>query len=300
MILLFGPENDPMLGSVASGLQARGADFLPVLTHEMPKSVRLSLGQRSILSDSNGNSLDMAEVGSIYHRVGFSGFEVGDDYSDEEAEVLYSEVLSSLHGYLNTCPALVVNRPYASETNASKPEQARMLKRMGFQVPATLVTNDPDEVLAFYQRHNGNLIYKSISYVRSIVERFQREDLDRLDSLTVCPVQLQELVPGTDMRVHVVGERVFATQVVSEAADYRYDRQSELTAVELPEDWAELCVQAARKLDFELAGIDLRVTPDGEVYCFEVNPSPAFSYYEEQTGQPIGQAIADLLIENDS
>ena len=31
------------------------------------------------------------------------------------------------------------------------------------------------------------------------------------------------------------------------------------------------------------------------MYCFEVNPSPAFSYDEAHTGQPIAQAIARYL-----
>ena len=46
-------------------------------------------------------------------------------------------------------------------------------------------------------------------------------------------------------------------------------------------------------LDF--AGIDLRITPDGETYCFEVNPSPAYSAFEEATGQPISLALARYL-----
>ena len=44
-----------------------------------------------------------------------------------------------------------------------------------------------------------------------------------------------------------------------------------------------------------LAALDLRRTPDGEWYCFEVNPSPGFTYYESNTGQPIAAAIAGLL-----
>jgi hypothetical protein len=39
----------------------------------------------------------------------------------------------------------------------------------------------------------------------------------------------------------------------------------------------------------------LKVTQDNRVYCFEVNPSPAFSYYEANTGKPIAQAIAAYL-----
>jgi hypothetical protein len=44
-----------------------------------------------------------------------------------------------------------------------------------------------------------------------------------------------------------------------------------------------------------IAGIDLKVTRDNRVYCFEVNPSPAYSYYESNTGQPISSAVADYL-----
>jgi hypothetical protein len=31
------------------------------------------------------------------------------------------------------------------------------------------------------------------------------------------------------------------------------------------------------------------------VYCFEVNPSPGFSYYEANAGQPISTAVAEYL-----
>jgi len=56
-------------------------------------------------------------------------------------------------------------------------------------------------------------------------------------------------------------------------------------------------LSAALGLDF--AGIDLKLTDEGEVYCFEVNPCPAFSYYEHSTGQPIAHAIACYLADRD-
>jgi glutathione synthase/RimK-type ligase-like ATP-grasp enzyme len=43
------------------------------------------------------------------------------------------------------------------------------------------------------------------------------------------------------------------------------------------------------------AGIDLKITPAGEIFCFEVNPSPDFSFYEANTGQPIASALARYL-----
>jgi D-alanine-D-alanine ligase-like ATP-grasp enzyme len=53
-------------------------------------------------------------------------------------------------------------------------------------------------------------------------------------------------------------------------------------------------------LRLPVAGIDLRRTPQGEWYCFEVNPSPAFAYYEAATHQPIAEAIAGLLMASES
>jgi glutathione synthase/RimK-type ligase-like ATP-grasp enzyme len=56
------------------------------------------------------------------------------------------------------------------------------------------------------------------------------------------------------------------------------------------------CRQLAADLRLALAGIDLRVTPADDWYCYEVNPSPAISFYEHATGQPIARAIAGLLM----
>ena len=43
------------------------------------------------------------------------------------------------------------------------------------------------------------------------------------------------------------------------------------------------------------AGIDLRSGADGRTYCFEVNPSPAYSYYESATDEPISERLGEYL-----
>lgn len=55
------------------------------------------------------------------------------------------------------------------------------------------------------------------------------------------------------------------------------------------------CRPIAADLGLSLAGIDLRRTPSGEWYCFEVDPSPAFTFYKDTTDQPIPEAVAALL-----
>jgi glutathione synthase/RimK-type ligase-like ATP-grasp enzyme len=100
--------------------------------------------------------------------------------------------------------------------------------------------------------------------------------------------------------VHTIGGEAFATAVRSDATDYRYaarqmGESAELREVVLSDELTDRCLRLSRSLGLEFAGIDLKVTPDEEIYCFEVNPSPAFSYYEANTGQPISAAVARHL-----
>ena len=306
MILIVGPEKDPMIARVVAILREREANFELVFVSDLPGTVRFSLGISEhgftgSLRDSEGWELPLQDIQAVYHRMGFSDFERYEEYSDQESQFVNSECIAAFNGWLNSMPGLVINRPVASGTNASKPHQSQLLEKLGFRTPRTLVTNVPEHARKFYEELGGQVIYKSISYQRSIVQKMTPEDLDRLDTLTACPIQLQELVPGTDVRVHVVGPKnLFASRIVSEASDYRYDKEAVVEAVDLPEALAQRCFQAAHSLNMTLAGLDLRLTPDGDACCFEANPSPAFSWYENRTGQPIGQTIVELLEAADS
>ena len=192
-------------------------------------------------------------------------------------------------------PAFVVNRPDAMAANGSKPYQGALIEAHGFCVPDTLITTDPVAALEFWERH-GDVVYKSLSGIRSIVSRLAPEDLDRLDDLVWCPTQFQQYIAGDDYRVHVVGDDLFACRIASAADDYRYaDASVSMRACDLPADVARRCVELATAMDLPVAGLDLRRSNDGSWYCFEVNPSPGYTYFQESTSQPIDESIAQLL-----
>lgn len=197
--------------------------------------------------------------------------------------------------WLELTPARVLNRYSAMGSNGSKPFQALRIMGHGFRTPETLITNDPEAALEFYREH-GRVVFKSISGVRSIVTELSEDDVPRLERIRHCPTQFQERVDGEDVRVHVVGEEVFATRIAADGTDYRYARTQgadvQLTELALPDHIAERAVALAADLGLGIAGIDLMVDRAGDVYCLEVNPSPAFSFYELNTGQRIARAIA--------
>lgn len=192
----------------------------------------------------------------------------------------------------------VVNPPSAMASNDSKPAQLAQLEDLGFLVPDTIVTNDREVAEDFWARH-GAVVYKSTSGIRSIANTLTTAHRDRLDRLATCPTQFQEFIPGVDYRVHVVGDEVFSTQIVSTATDYRYAAtqaaQRTMAAAQLPDHVADRCHHVTRELGLLLSGIDLRRTPDGDWYCFEVNTAPAFSWFQDHTGQPIAEAVAAVL-----
>jgi glutathione synthase/RimK-type ligase-like ATP-grasp enzyme len=218
----------------------------------------------------------------------------------ESARRMHSRrVHEALLAWADITPSRVVNRPAAMGSNASKPYQAQLIRDCGFEVPETIITNDP-EVVRQYRTEYGRMIYKSMSGVRSIVRLLEQDSDVALEAIRWCPVQFQRYVEGIDVRVHTVGTSVFATTIESDADDYRYSAQQTghaavLRRYDLPDHIAKRCVGLAADLGLAVAGLDFRLTPDGTYVCFEANPCPVFSYYEGSTGQPISAAIADYL-----
>lgn len=304
MILLCGIPTETPMALVREALDDNGARYVVLNQRKfstMKMSLEISGGKPSGKLQLNGDSYSIDEFTGVFTRLMDYHHlpELKDEPADSPQLKFCGNLFDTLTRWAEISTARVVNRVAPMGSNFSKPFQAQLIKRYGFEVPETLITNDPDLVRAFRARH-GRVIYKSISGVRSIVQTLSDDDMTRIDNIRWCPTQFQAFVEGTNVRVHTVGEKVFATAIKTDATDYRYaHRQSgdhaALRPVDLSDDLAEMCVNLSTGLGLAFAGIDLKITPENYVYCFEVNPSPAFSYYESQTGQPISRAVADYL-----
>jgi predicted ATP-grasp superfamily ATP-dependent carboligase len=224
--------------------------------------------------------------------------EIENEPSDSPLRQQCQNLHSALMQWHELAPGRVLNRSNEIGLNYSKPMQAELIRQYGFLVPETLVTNDPDEIRAFSRVHE-RVIYKSSSYVRSVVRLMNDDDMERLDSVRACPVQFQEYIEGSNVRVHTIGGEAFPTLIKSTAVDYRYayraGEREKLEPTTLSSDLVERCLRLASEFGLEFAGIDLKITDEDKVYCLEVNPSPAFSYYELHTGQPVSRAVAEYL-----
>jgi len=312
MILVAGIPSERPLALVADALEASGADHR-VLDQRRASAANLTLdiadadGGGAIAGTLliDGESIPVDAITAIYLRL-MDAAALPDiaRLPLDSIERSHSRRLHELlHCYADMAPGRVLNRPSDAASNHSKPFQAQAIRAAGFDIPETLITNDVAAAKEFIERawaEGGHLIYKSVSGIRSIVRRVAKKDLERLDRIRWCPTQFQRFVAGTDIRVHVVGGSALAAAIESEATDYRYAARDigvepEIHACELDPDIGAKCVALAERLNLPLAGIDLRRTPEGRHVCFEVNPSPAFSFYEERAKLPIADCIARYL-----
>jgi glutathione synthase/RimK-type ligase-like ATP-grasp enzyme len=247
-----------------------------------------------------GGSVSLGEVTGAYLRPGdFS--QCPELASADPGSAIWQKAaytFEQLFAWAELTAARVINRPRAMAANHSKPYQLTQIQAHGFHVPDTLLTTDASAVVDFWNRH-GRVIYKSASGVRSIVAQLRPEHRERLTDVVWCPTQFQEYVEGRDYRAHVVGDEIFSCEINSVADDYRYaalqGRQTSIYACELPDDVGHRCIQMVSALGLAFGGVDLRRTPDHQWYCFEVNPSPGFTYFEAQTHQPIADRVAKML-----
>jgi glutathione synthase/RimK-type ligase-like ATP-grasp enzyme len=302
VIVLWGLTGDGPFDAVHAALLQRRAPVLLIDQRRvLDTRVELDCGETirgTVVLDGKSFSLDAARA-AYWRTYDLRRLPAVIEAQPAARALEYaSAVEQALVVWLEMSDARVLNRPSRMASNNSKPYQMGLIQRAGFDVPRTLITTDPDEAARFWTEH-GAVIYKSVSGTRSVVSQLTGKDMTRLQDVVWCPTQFQQFIPGRDHRVHVVGDEVFACEIESDAEDYRYaalrGNPPTLRAITLPADIATRCIGLAQTLSLPLAGIDLRQAPDGRWFCFEVNPSPGFTYYEAHTGQPIADAIAACL-----
>ncbi|MEX1364810.1 MAG: hypothetical protein AB1Z98_16910 [Nannocystaceae bacterium] len=193
-----------------------------------------------------------------------------------------------------------------------KPRQLVEAREVGFTVPITLFSNDPERIKAFLRQHEGETIYKSFAQAHWQTDQgtaslftttIGLDDLPDDDILQASAGIFQRRVPRAfELRVTAMGHHMLAAKLVPPTeADGHIDSRRTLgiTTIEpfeLPEPVADRCRALLQRLGLVFGCFDLLVTPQGEVVFLEVNPMGQFLWVEQsQPELRVTDAFCELL-----
>ncbi|MGW1729043.1 ATP-grasp ribosomal peptide maturase [Streptomyces sp. NPDC002306] len=201
-----------------------------------------------------------------------------------------------------------VNHPLREAAADYKPRQLALAQRLGFAVPATLVTNSLHDAREFIAAH-GPVIYKTLRWtpyerdgigLTTWAEPVTAAELD--PSVAVTPHLFQARVDkSADLRVLVVGPRLFAVRIDSGLLDWRKDYSAlTYTVVDLPDQLHKQLHAFLNHFGLCTGSFDLMTGHGGETYFLELNPNGQWAWLEQETQLPMAAAFADLLTEGNT
>ena len=312
MLLIVTNRDDHTADWLITELHRRDARFVRVNTEDYPTAVKLrwtSDGAAQLLSDAH--ELDLAEVSAVWYRRPVPPM-LSNSLSVEQARWAQAEAHEALEGVWRSLDARWVNHPDRNGPASSKPAQLRVAQRVGFEVPETLMTNDPVAARDFVARQAGGAVVKPLRSGRLSVGGEER--LFFTTRLTAGQAPFERLGGEpylfqahidkvADVRVTVIGDEALAVRIKSqEEEDTRTDfRRIDPTRLrhepfQLPEDVELRCVALVQDFGCLFGALDLAERSDGSFVFFENNPSGQWAWIEQLTGLPLRMCLADLLM----
>ncbi|TMI99549.1 MAG: hypothetical protein E6G97_21775 [Alphaproteobacteria bacterium] len=301
--IVIAPKLDVHAFAVLHAAAALDDEFIVIDTEEFPGFLKLrtQIGSESFSGElclDDGRTLDLSAVSSLWWRrpkpPNVEGL-VAKSFS----KFALNEGRQALFGSLNTLVDKVFNHPGLSSFANQKIAQLSMARSVGLTVPETLVSNDPSAVGAFYERFNGNIIYKLFTspdeglYPTRVM---QKAELAEVGSTAACPCIFQENVKGEfDIRATIVAGQCFSARIDFYddpiCVDTRLTSKA-VTPIELPADIKAKLLSLVRKFGLIYGSIDMRFSPTRGFVFFELNPEGQYLWTEIEAGLPISRAIA--------
>lgn len=269
--------------------------------------------QTGFAFEDGADRVASSEVKSVwYRRPNHFNLAINDPVQKAHAE---RELASFLEGLWTLIPENVfwLSRPQALEYARKKVRQLELARTMGLQIPRTIISNNPDDVRAFYESCGRRIIFKAIYHEfldygkktfnipTTLVTPMH---LAHLDLVRALPALFQERIDKKyELRVTVVGKRVFPVKIDSQSnpltvVDWRnpaYINELKYSLVELPRNVSDACLEMLEKLGLSFGAFDFVVDVNNELYFLEVNPNGQWYWLEERAGVLISDAIVDIL-----
>lgn len=270
----------------------------------------------------NGLSLNLSEINFVWYRR-FSLLETTHllnkliEVKERKSEFnffIYTEYKQTVLSVLNLLHNKIsINNLDTFFNNNNKISNLSLAKKIGFNIPKFILSNEYEKIRNFGIENNWNIIIKtffSFDYSSQNekfyipVKKINIEDLEKYkNSLKICPVFFQEYIEKKyEIRIVLIGIKIFAfaiySQEIEEAKiDFRipnlYDLKYDL--VELPENLKEKLISYSQMNSLDFCSFDIILTPKNEYYFLECNIDGEWYWLEKATDVKLAKEFSKLI-----
>lgn len=219
----------------------------------------------------------------------------------------WSQVLRELRGLLSERVIWLPSHPLnGSQEWQHRLSEYRIAQSLGLAIPPTLFTNSSSEAAVFVKKH-GDVIFREFSIApysaRGVMLPARTKSFPDLNR---APCVFQKYIDKEfEARVVIVGDRLFAASIDSQASDstkldWRVHDNERVAwkTFRLPVDLEERIILLAKKLGLAWASVDLIKATDGHFYFLEINRPGACFWLKPFVGIDVAKQIALFLSEN--
>ncbi|KUF19601.1 ATP-grasp ribosomal peptide maturase [Streptomyces silvensis] len=307
-VLVITNLDDPTADIVIAELHGRGVPVVRLDSGDFPAALSCSAyigGDAARWGGSVTTPTRVAELGDVralYYRRP-SGFAFP-HLDQQDARFATAQARYGLGGILASLPdCLYVNHPNRIGDAEYKPAGLAAAAACGFALPPTLITNRPEDARAFI-KGRGPVIFKPLAVPLYLVDgKAQTVPVSEVDA-----DEVDESIAGTmhlfqvrvdkvaDVRVTVIGDRIFAVRIDSGLLDWRTDYSTHTYTPITPPPAIEHALFAyLRHFGLIFGAFDFTLSASHEWTFIECNPSGQWQWMEQPTGLPMTAALADLL-----
>jgi glutathione synthase/RimK-type ligase-like ATP-grasp enzyme len=314
-VLILTSDYDPEANLVGIGLRNRGIDYVRLNPDDVPCQIRIrySIGQDFDLAVKFVVRKQLHETCNM-SAVLLRNFDIEEknfDMSEPALTFSLQQWNSALEALQRNLACKWISNPQATFQASDRSKQLSVAKAVGFNIPDTLITNDPDAARDFYHCHDGGVVIKALRHHSVVVRgkmysmftrRILMKDLPRLDDLLYAPCILQEeLHEKSELRVTVVGEEVFTAELDSRSTVRNYDdihravSNFPIRVFDLPDRIRTHCIDLIKSLGLRYGAIDFIKDENERLVFLEVNPTGDWYWIERKTKLSITKAMVNLI-----
>lgn len=258
-----------------------------------------------------GERLDLLSAPVVWYRRGHWPV-ISPDLSeaDQAAAVREAEMFVGGARSIAALNQRWINPPDRELVANRKPYQLEVARRLGFKIPRTLMSNDPERIRQFFSEARGDVVLKPFHAMQWIgaddhyilfAKKLTYEDIGDPSDLRLTSQIFQEYVDKRyELRVFCFGGRILPFKLHTQESertrtDWRVSTDGSLRPEPyvLPERITEAIGAYMRHMGLEYGAFDFIVDGEGDYVFLECNVSGQFLFVEEWN--PEIRILADFI-----